>query len=143
MAITTYAELQAAAAAWLIRGDLTARIKEFIALAEARLNRVVRKRQAEVDYPLTATTSSRTIALPATFSEPLNLWIERSTGRSDPLRFIDPALLLHPQFEAVKALHADGVGTALTHWRALFEAICTAFGKLGDAFSNVLDKRRG
>ena len=61
----------------------------------------------------------------------------------DVLNGIDPALLLHPQFEAVKALHADGVGTALTHWRALFEAICTAFGKLGDAFSNVLDKRRG
>ena len=33
MAITTYAELQAAAANWLVRADLTARIPEFIALA--------------------------------------------------------------------------------------------------------------
>jgi hypothetical protein len=48
MAITTYAELQAAAANWLVRGDLTARIPEFITLAEARLNRVLRARMAEV-----------------------------------------------------------------------------------------------
>lgn len=93
MAITTYAELQAAAANWLIRADLTARIPEFIALAESRLNRVLRERHAEVDYALTATVGSRTIALPATFSEALNLWIVLSTGRSQRERFIDPALM--------------------------------------------------
>ena len=42
MAITTYAELQTAAANWLDRTDLTARIPEFIELAEANFNRVIR-----------------------------------------------------------------------------------------------------
>ena len=42
MAITTYAELQTAAANWLDRTDLTARIPEFIELAEANFTRVMR-----------------------------------------------------------------------------------------------------
>lgn len=93
MAITTYAELQAAAANWLIRADLTARIPEFIALGESRLNRVLRKRQSEVDRSLTATAGSRYIALPSDYEEALNLWIVRTTGREVVPRFIDPALL--------------------------------------------------
>lgn len=42
MAITTYAQLQTAAASWLDRTDLTALIPEFIELSEARFNRVIR-----------------------------------------------------------------------------------------------------
>ena len=42
MAITTYAELQTAVGNWADRTDLTDRIPEFIALAEARFNRVIR-----------------------------------------------------------------------------------------------------
>jgi hypothetical protein len=60
MAISTYAELQAAAANWLVRRDLATRIVEFISLAEARINRVVRdhaRRRREAS--LTATPSSR------------------------------------------------------------------------------------
>ncbi len=91
MAITTYAELQAAAANWLIRADLTARIPEFITLAESRLNRTLRTRLAEAEVGLTATVGSRTIALPAGFSEPLAVWVVDSSGRR-PLRFIEPSL---------------------------------------------------
>lgn len=43
MAITTFTELSAACANWLERGDLTARIPEFIALAEARFRRELRE----------------------------------------------------------------------------------------------------
>ena len=43
MAITTYAELQTAAANWLDRTDLSARIPEFIELAEASFNRRIRQ----------------------------------------------------------------------------------------------------
>jgi len=93
MAITTYSELKAAAANWLVRADLTSRIPEFIALAESRLNRVLRKRQAEVDYSLTGVVGSRLITLPATYSEALNLWIERTSGREQVQFFTDPALL--------------------------------------------------
>jgi hypothetical protein len=39
MSITTYAELQTALGNWLNRGDLTARLPEFIALAESRFRR--------------------------------------------------------------------------------------------------------
>ena len=42
MAINTYATLQTAVANWLDRSDLTDRIPEFIALAEARMNRNLR-----------------------------------------------------------------------------------------------------
>ena len=83
MAITTYAELQAAAANWLVRADLTARIPEFIALAEARLNRVMRARLAEAEVSLSAGAGVRTLALPAGFTEPLRLWIARATGRDE------------------------------------------------------------
>lgn len=81
MSITTYAELQAAAANWLVRADLAARIPEFITLAEARLNRVLRARLAEVEQGLTAVAGARTIPLPAGFAEPLGLWITRPWGR--------------------------------------------------------------
>jgi len=92
MAITTYAELQAAAANWLVRADLAARIPEFITLAESRLNRVLRARLAETEAELTSTVGIRTISLPAGFAEPLALWIV-SSGTRRPLRFIEPSLL--------------------------------------------------
>jgi|SRR5579859_3783999 len=92
MAITTYAELQAAAANWLVRADLTQRIPEFIALAEARLNRVLRARLAEAEAALTATVGARTIPLPAGFAEPLALWIIPAATR-EPLRFVEPSVM--------------------------------------------------
>ena len=92
MAITTYGELQAAAATWLVRADLAQRIPEFIALAEARLNRVLRARLAESDVALTATPGSRTVALPAGFAEPLALWITQGAERL-ALRFVEPSLM--------------------------------------------------
>jgi hypothetical protein len=92
MAITTYAELQAAAANWLVRGDLTARIPEFITLAESRLNRVLRARLAETEAVLTATVGARAMPLPAGFAEPLALWIVRG-GEREALRFVEPSLL--------------------------------------------------
>ena len=45
MAISTYAELQTAAANWLDRTDLGTRIPEFIDLAESTFNRTIRNRQ--------------------------------------------------------------------------------------------------
>jgi hypothetical protein len=92
MPITTYAELQAAAANWLVRADLTARIPEFIALAETRLNRVLRSRLAETDTALTATVGSRFIPLPAGFAEALALWLVLPDGRT-PLPFAAASLI--------------------------------------------------
>ncbi len=92
MAITTYAQLQAAAANWLVRADLTARIPEFIALAEARLNRVLRTRLAETDVAMSAVLGQRRMPLPAGFTEPLRLWIEKDGERLE-LPFVDASLL--------------------------------------------------
>lgn len=92
MAITTYAELQAAAAGWLIRTDLTARILEFIALGEARLNRLVRIRDGEPTASLVATPGSRFISLPAAFTEPKNLWWVES-GEEIALNYREPGLM--------------------------------------------------
>ncbi|WP_293681898.1 hypothetical protein [uncultured Phenylobacterium sp.] len=92
MAITTYAELQAAAATWLVRADLTARIPEFIALAEARLNRVLRARLAETEVALAITTGARSIPLPEGFTEPLRVWLQRTDGREE-LPFIEASLI--------------------------------------------------
>ena len=92
MAITTYAELKAAAANWLVRSDLTARIPEFIALAEARLNRVLRTRLAEADVALTCPFGARKVALPAGFTEPLRVWIDDPGGRTE-LPFLPAELM--------------------------------------------------
>ena len=100
MAISTYAQLQAAAANWLVRGDLAARIPEFIRLAEARLNRVLRMRLAEADVALTASVGARTVALPADFAEARALWLVRPDRRT-ALPFIEPSLV------GVVSLHGE------------------------------------
>lgn len=92
MAITTYAQLQAAAANWLVRGDLAARIPEFITLAEARLNRLLRTRLSETEVALTTVVGARKLALPAGFTEPLRLWLESEEGRRE-LPFLEAGLM--------------------------------------------------
>lgn len=94
MAITTYAQLQAAVASWLDRSNLTDQIPDFIALAEARLNRSLRLRLAEADSASSTTIDSRTMALPTDYAEAVSCWI-LATGETDrqELRFIDPALV--------------------------------------------------
>lgn len=92
MPITTYAELKAAAANWLVRNDLTERIPEFVALAEARLNRVLRTRLAETDVDLTTTVGSRRVTLPTGFTEPLRVWIVKADGRTE-LSFLEASLI--------------------------------------------------
>ena len=47
MAINTYSTLQTAVANWLDRDDLADRVPEFISLAEATFNRVLRIRSME------------------------------------------------------------------------------------------------
>lgn len=71
MAITTYAELQDAVANWLDRGDLTSRIPEFIALAEAGMNRMLRDRNQQATA--TASVNTEFFSLPADFAEAIDL----------------------------------------------------------------------
>lgn len=83
MAISTKAELHTAVANWLNRSDLTARIPEFIDLAEASFNRNLRTRDM-----LTRTTTTATaqyIGLPADFLEMQNIEL---TSTDPPKRLI-------------------------------------------------------
>ena len=65
MAINTYSTLQTAVANWLDRNDLTDRIPEFISLAEATFNRVLRLRAMETTVADATPSGSKEDALPS------------------------------------------------------------------------------
>lgn len=92
MSISTFAELQSAIASWLDRTDLTARIPDFIVMAETRMMRKLRTRLMEVETDLATVSGDRTIALPADYREPQNLWINWTSGR-EVLHYVSPDLL--------------------------------------------------
>jgi len=65
MAITSFSELKTAIDNWLARSDLTSRSPEFIALAEARMNRELETRSQEKRVTTTTTADDAYITLPA------------------------------------------------------------------------------
>ena len=65
MAINTYSTLQTAVANWLDRNDLTDRVPEFISLAEATFNRVLRLRAMETTVADATPSGSKEDALPS------------------------------------------------------------------------------
>ena len=94
MAINTYATLQTAVANWLDRSDLTDRIPEFIDLAEARLNRVLRL-QLMVNVDTTTLGSASTLvagtrdyALPSGYLQMIDFAL--TTDPITPLSYITP-----------------------------------------------------
>ena len=86
MAIGTYSELQTAVANWLDRDDLTDRITEFIALTEARMNRILRLEiMLNVDVSnlggaATLVRGTRDYALPSGYLQMLDFHL-----RTDPI----------------------------------------------------------
>lgn len=76
MTISTYATLQTAIQNWLDDSTLTDRIPEFIALAEAEFNRVLRATDQETVATLSA--SAETVALPSGFRAMRGLSIDGS-----------------------------------------------------------------
>jgi len=91
MSITNYGELKTAVANWLTRSDLTARIPEFIELAEQRIYRSVRAREMEVQISLTASTSISVISLSASVIQIKRINVEgidyRSLEYRNPIAF--------------------------------------------------------
>ena len=86
MSITTYAELVTAldgADGYLHRTDLTAKIPDFIALAESKINRRLRVLLQETESTLTATISSRLMAVPTRFGTPIALWLTTDEPRDE------------------------------------------------------------
>jgi hypothetical protein len=92
MAISTYSELLTAVANWAVRSDLTDRIPEFIALAEAKLNRELMCRQMEqranasVD---TATDEPEYVTLPSDLQVIRRVSVSGETGQPF-LQYLSP-----------------------------------------------------
>ena len=92
MAISTFAELKTAAANWLDRSDLTDRIPEFIALAEARFNRVLRIRDMEtVSTAISTVAGTREYSLPTGFVQMKEFHL--TTDPITPLSYITPEMM--------------------------------------------------
>ena len=81
MALANYSDLKTAIAGWMKRGDLTPNIPDFIALAEARMNRDLTMRFLETEQTYTGTINTRTLALPADYSTPVALYNTSFTPR--------------------------------------------------------------
>ena len=88
MAITTFAELQAAVSNWLDRSDLSARVPEFIALAEGRIARKLRIREMETESDVTLVAGTRTAAVPTGFREVRRVYLNTSPIRE--LEYMSP-----------------------------------------------------
>lgn len=91
MALTTYSELQTAIANWLDRSDLSSRIPEFIALAEARFGRELRTREMETRSTASTTAGDRTYGLPAGYVQMRN--IQLNTDPIQPLDYLSPEMM--------------------------------------------------
>lgn len=85
MSIANYTDLVSAVGDWLKDTTLTARIPDFIALAEARLNRSLTTSEAEVSK---TTSVANSITLPDDFSQIVAIWLQ-----SSPVDWLEPVSL--------------------------------------------------
>jgi hypothetical protein len=90
MAISTYSELQTAVANWLDRDDLSARIPEFISLAEARFNRLLRLRSMESKQTASTVGAQRNYNLPASYIQMRNFQL--NTDPITTLSYVTPEI---------------------------------------------------
>lgn len=109
MAIDSYANLQSSVASWLHRTDLTTTIPDFIKLAETRINRELRVREAELEVTLTATPGLRFIDLPSDFSTPVSLYLTTYNPRFELTQTLAKQLAVsttpgRPSFWAIDGL---------------------------------------
>tara|TARA_B100001057_G_C22871397_1_gene959070 strand:+ start:7387 stop:8007 length:621 start_codon:yes stop_codon:yes gene_type:complete len=86
MAITTFAELKTAIANFLARSDLTDRIPEFIALAEARMSRELETRSQEKRSTANTISGDEFISLPTDLRK-----IRLVKLNTDPISVLDYA----------------------------------------------------
>ena len=102
MAIGTFAQLKTATANWLDRSDLTDRIPEFITLAEARFNRVLRIRDMEtVSTAISTSAGTREYSLPTGFVQMKEFHL--STDPITPLAYITPEMMSRMQAGSSKS----------------------------------------
>ena len=88
MAITTFSELKTAVANWLDRSDLTDRIPEFIALAEARHRRDFKIRRMETRVTANTIADTEFYTLPDNYVAMRN--IQLNTDTKTALEYLTP-----------------------------------------------------
>lgn len=76
MGIANYTDLKAAIADWLNRGDLEQQIPDFITLAEATLNKVIRHNRMVTTGNVTVNANAQKVAAPADMLEPIFLQVQ-------------------------------------------------------------------
>lgn len=91
MALSNYAELKAAVADWLTRADLEQQIPDFIKLAEATLNKVVRSSRMTASGAVTINANTRNGAAPDDMLEPI--YVQLSADEDYPLEQVSPEQL--------------------------------------------------
>ena len=91
MAINTYSTLQTAVANWLDRDDLADRVPEFISLAEATFNRVLRIRAMETTLADTTPSGSKEDPLPTGYLQMREIHLTTSPIVS--LAYITPEIM--------------------------------------------------
>jgi hypothetical protein len=75
MSISTYSELKTAVQEWSKRNDLTARIPDFIRIAEIKIKSILDVAELELNTTLTTTSNVDFVALPADAKTPIALWL--------------------------------------------------------------------
>jgi hypothetical protein len=85
MAISTYAELKTAIAAWAVRTDLTSRLGDFVTLAEGEIRRDVRCTAMET--LASGTLTGETLAMPTGF-----IWANRLKVGDYVQKYVTPAV---------------------------------------------------
>ena len=101
MAIGTFAELKVATANWLDRSDLSDRIPEFISLAEASFNRILRIRDMEtVSTAISTVAGTREYDLPTGFVQMKEFHL--TTDPLTPLSYITPEMMTRMQAGSTK-----------------------------------------
>lgn len=127
MTIGTYSELQTAITSFPDRPDLvTADVKTFIQLAEARLNRLLNV--VETEAALTGTLNSRTVSISAlSMVEPIALKLLQSTNGDERDLIIKPYGVIDYIDDTGEPNYCEIVGTNIKFDRPLDEAYAFRF----------------
>ena len=110
MAITNYSELQTAIDNWLARTDLAGRSPEFIALAEARMNRELETRSQEKRVTSTLTADDAYLTLPTDLRQIRS--VRLNTNPRTVLKLLSPASAdaEHPSTGTGKPIYYSVIG---------------------------------
>ncbi len=92
MAIASFAELKAAIASWLARGDLNDKIEDFIAICEASFNRRIRSRGMETEDDA-FTIAAEEVSLPSGFKGVRSFFVPRDASSRIHLKYRSPESL--------------------------------------------------